>query len=187
MMIRWFSLPLAACFSLPIAAQTLAPGLWEVSMKMPGGPDLGAAMAKMNEQLASMSPEQRKQIEAMLGQQGIAPKAQAPGQPGALRICITKEMAARGEVPDPEGRCQQTSLNRQGNKMNFSFTCSGEPPSSGEGEYTMNGDKGYEGRMVTNTARAGKPVRLEMQMAGRFIAAECGEVKSRGTEAKAAK
>ena len=187
MKIHWFTVPLVALLALPAAGQNLAPGLWEVSMKMPGGPDLGAAMAKMNEQLANMSPEQRKQIEAMLGQQGVAPKAQAPGQPGALRICISKEMAARGEVPDPDGRCKQDSLEKRGNKVNFKFTCSGEPPSSGEGEYIMNGDKGYDGRMVTNTVRAGKPVRMEMQMAGRFISADCGQVKARGADGKPVK
>lgn len=183
---RLLIVTLVACTSLPVLAQKLAPGLWEVSMQMPGGPDLGAAMAQMQEQLAKMPPEQRKQIEAMLAQQGIAPKAAAPGgngpaagSPAGVRICISKEMAERGEVPDPEGRCKQDSVEKRGSKVHFKFSCSGDPPSSGEGEYSFSGDKAYQGRMLVNTVRKGEPVRMEMQMAGRFIAADCGALKAR--------
>ena len=170
-------------FALPAAAQKLAPGLWEVSMQMPGSPDMGAAMAQMNEQLAKMPPEQRKQMEAMLGQKGVAPQAApqsgSPGQPAAMRMCISKEMADRGDVPDPDGRCRQDSLERRGNKVNFKFSCSGDPPSSGSGEYVFTGDKAYAGKMLVNTVRAGKPVSTQMQLNGRFVAADCGDVKPR--------
>ena len=179
MLIRPITVALLVSMTLPAAAQKMAPGLWEVSMQMPGGPDMGAAMAQMSEQLAKMPPEQRKQMEAMLAQQGVAPKPAAGGQPGATRICISKEMAERGDVPDPDGRCRQDSLEKRGNKVNFKFTCSGDPPSSGTGEYVFSGDKAYTGRMLVNTVRAGKPQSLEMQLTGRFVGADCGEVKTR--------
>ena len=189
LLIRLLSAALATTLSLPVAAQKLAPGLWEVNMQMPGGPDLGAAMGQMNEALAKMPPEQRKQMQAMLAQKGMATPSAAPagagGQPGGMRVCISKEMAARGDMPDPDGRCKQDSLARGGNKVNFKFNCTGEPPSSGTGEYVFSGDKGYQGKMLVNTVRGGKPVSMEMQLSGRFLSADCGEVKPRSPAPKA--
>ena len=177
MQIRPFVVALLVSTALPAAAQKMAPGLWEVSMQMPGGPDMGAMMGQMKEQLAGMPPEQRKQMEAMLAQRGVAAMPAAGGQPGATRMCISKAMAERGDMPDPEGRCRQESLEKRGNKVNFKFTCSGDPPSSGTGEYVFSGDKAYTGKMLVTTVRAGKPESMEMQLSGRFVGADCGDVK----------
>ena len=54
----------AAC--LPASAQSMKPGLWEIHNKMQGG-EMDAAMAQMQQQLAQMSPAERKQMEAMMG------------------------------------------------------------------------------------------------------------------------
>lgn len=178
-------LALLACFCAPGFAQKLAPGLWEMSMQTPGNPELGAAMSQMQGELAKMPPEQRKQIEAMLAQRGISAPAAAPGGapggpagPPAVRVCISKEAAARGDMPDPEGRCRQDNLKRSGNKVSFNFTCT-NPPATGTGEYVFTGDKAYTGKMLVNTERAGKPLSMEMQLSGRFIGADCGDVKPR--------
>ena len=89
--------------ALPAAAQTMKPGLWEITNKMGGSGDQGAKMAaameQMQKQMASMPPEQRKQMEKMMAQQGMAPGA---GGGMATRICMTKEMAARNELISPE-------------------------------------------------------------------------------------
>ena len=179
MLIRRVTVVLAALMALPAAAQRMAPGLWEMSMQMPGGPDAGAAMSQMNERFAKMPPERRKQMEAMLAQHGVAPGAEPAGQPGATRVCISGEMAERGDAAGPDGRCKQEGLVRSANKVNFKFSCGGDPPSSGEGEYEFSGDKAYRGKILTNTVRAGKPVQMEMQVVGRFIGADCGDVKPR--------
>ena len=42
-------------------AQTMKPGLWEVSSKMQGG--MGSQMAAMQEQLEKMPPQQRKMMQ----------------------------------------------------------------------------------------------------------------------------
>ncbi len=187
---RFLTVTLLACATQSALAQKLAPGLWEMTMQMPqspGGPDLGAAMAQMQEQLAKMPPEQRKQVEAMLAQQGIGAPAlkpgAAPGQPPALRVCISKEASARGDMPDPDGRCRQDNLKRSGNKVSFNFSCT-NPPATGSGEYVFTGDRAYTGRMQMNTERAGKPLSMEMQLSGRFIAADCGDVKPRDQRAQ---
>jgi len=106
------------CFGLiatPAAAQTMKPGLWEITNKMGGsgesGAKMAAAMEQMQKQMASMSPEQRKQMKKMMAQQGVnmAPGAAAGGM--AVRVCITKEMAARNETPaQTQGDCKQEQM-----------------------------------------------------------------------------
>ena len=51
---------LLALASAAAPAQTLKPGLWEISNKAGGNPQMDQAMAQMQQQLAAMPPEQRK-------------------------------------------------------------------------------------------------------------------------------
>src|SRR5690606_31028101 len=85
----------------PVAAQTMKPGLWEITNKMgdsgESGAKMAAAMEQMQKQMASMSPEQRKQMEKMMAQQGVNMSPGAAGGGMSARVCITKEMAARNE------------------------------------------------------------------------------------------
>jgi hypothetical protein len=167
-----FALAVLAHSTPPALAQKAAPGLWETSVQMQGA-DIDAAMAQMKQQMARLPPEQRKQVEAMMGQRGIG----MGGAPNTTRVCISKAMAERGDVPSGDGRCTHQSMQRSGNKISFKYACAGNPPSSGEGEYTFDGDKAYRGRMVMNTVRDGKPQRMEMNVAGRFVSSDCGAIK----------
>lgn len=66
--------PMAALWLAATAsAQQIKPGLWENTSQMGGA--MGAPMAQMQQQMASMPPAQRKQMEAMLAQQGIDRKS----------------------------------------------------------------------------------------------------------------
>ena len=57
--------PMAALWLAATAsAQQIKPGLWENTSQMGGA--MGAPMAQMQQQMASMPPAQRKQMEAML-------------------------------------------------------------------------------------------------------------------------
>jgi len=159
------------------AAQKLAPGLWEhtVTVKSDDG-RAEAAMAQMQQQLAAMPPEQRKKIEEMMARRGMG----VGGKPNAVRVCISPEMASRDELPQGnEGRCKRQSLQRSGNTVRFKFVCEGNPPSSGEGEFTYAGNKAYSGRTVLDRVVKGQPQRTEVQMEGRFVASDCGDVKPR--------
>src|SRR4051812_45030560 len=83
-------------------AQKIAPGLWEhtITMKMQGG-EMEEGMKRMQEQLASMPPEKRKQIEEMMARQGAgggpglgAGMSMMSGKPTTMKVCITPEQAA---------------------------------------------------------------------------------------------
>ena len=169
--------PVAALIPLGAAAQArLQPGLWEHTMQMKSGSgQMEGAIAQMQARLAAMPPDKRKQIEAMMAQQGAA----LGGTPGTVRVCLSKEAAERGESPQSDGRCKQEALQRNGNTVRFRFTCAGDPPSSGEGEYTLAGPTAYNGRMVVNTTRRGQPERMEMTQSGKWLSADCGGLKPR--------
>lgn len=160
-------------------AQKVTPGLWEHSMTMKGGGEMEAAMAKMKDEMARMSPEQRKMMQDMMAQRGISIGTGAGGKAITAKVCITPEMASRDEIPQHDSNCKQTSKERSGNTVRFKFACTGKEAASGEGEYTFVSDKQHQGKTVINTTVKGKPERMEMDHSGKWLAADCGSVAPR--------
>lgn len=162
-----------AVASFAAGAQTLKPGLWEINNKM-NTPGMADPMAEMHKQMAQMSPQQRKQMEAAMAQQGVK---MAPGAGGgmAMQMCMTKEMVERNDVPMQEG-CRTTQNQRTGNTHKFAFTCS-NPPSSGEGQVTYAGPEAYNTKMTVKTAAQGRTEATTMEASGKWLKADCGNVK----------
>lgn len=167
-----------AALSLPAAAQGLKPGLWEINNKMGGNPQMDEALAEMQKQLASMPPDQRKQMEAMMAQRGVQMAPPGKGGGMAARVCMTKEQVERNEVPMQED-CKMTSQSRSGNTTKMAFTCS-KPPSSGEGTFTYLGPEAYTSKMTVKTVVDGKPETMTMEGSGKWLAADCGNLKPMG-------
>lgn len=162
--------------TLAAQAQKITPGLWENAVTMKSGnAQQNEAMAQAQAAMASMPPEQRKMMQDMMAKQGVA----MGSKPNSVQVCITPEMADRGEMPQKEGRCTHKTVSRSGSTFKYSFTCEGNPPASGEGEYTLNGDKAFTGRNVVTTTVQGKPERMEMTVAGKWLSADCGSLKPR--------
>ena len=156
-------------------AQTMKPGLWEINNKMSGGSgEMEKGMADMQKQLASMPPEQRKMMEDMMAKQGVA-MGSSPGAMSA-KVCLTKDMVERNEVATQQGDCQSTNSSRTGNTMKFSFVCS-KPPSSGEGQVTFVSSEAYTMKMAITSTVKGKPEKMNMDATGKFLSAECGNIK----------
>lgn len=162
-------------FALPAAAQSMKPGLWEItsSMSSPHG-ELQSAMAEMQKALAEMEPEQRKQMEAMMAKQGMQLGGGAAGGGMRAKMCITPEMAKRGDLPvQQEGECTHAH-SKVGGKTKFSFNCK-NPRSTGEGEVAYTGDTAYKMKMkVSGDAR--DDVML-MDASGKWLGADCGNIK----------
>ncbi len=159
-----------------VQAQKLSPGLWEntTSMKTADG-KMEAAMAQAQAQMASLPPEQRKMMQDMMAKQGVA-----LGDKGnSIRICLSKEQVERDEIPQEAGQCTRQSMTRSGNTMKFKFACTGERPTTGEGEYTLVSDKAYTGRTVVNTTAKGKTEQMTMTVSGKWLSADCGTLKPR--------
>jgi hypothetical protein len=155
-------------------AQTQAPGLWEhrFAMKSQDG-QVEAALALAQQQLAAMPPEQRQKLEAMLAGRGIKVDAQAT----SAQFCLTKEQAAKPPEPRLTGDCARQELTRNGDTMKYRFECTKPQPVQGEGEVTFLGDKAYRGTSTVTSQLAGQPRRMNLEMTGRWLSADCGDVK----------
>jgi len=169
---------------LPLAASAQArptPGLWEQNVKMGSAdPKVAAAMAQMQQQLASMPPEQRKQMEQMMASQGVSMPGAGAGGGMSVKYCLTPERAARDEIPvDQDGKCKQASMNRSGNTIKFTVECTGERAGKGEGEITFVSPKEHKGKMKITSARGGRDHTMEMEHHAKWLAADCGTVKPR--------
>ena len=155
------------------SAQTMKPGLWEISTQIQsGGKDLSTAMAAMQKQMASLPPEQRKMMEDMMAKQGVKMGA-SPGGGMAVKMCMTQEMVDRHQVTPPRDGCTHTLSPRVGNTMKFAFSCT-QPPSSGQGEISFSSPEAYTSKMSTTS---GADRTMEMQSSGRWLGSDCGDIK----------
>lgn len=140
-------------------------GLWEVKMQ---NPQMDAALARMNEQLAAMPPAQRQQMEQMFKSRGMNLGERS------IRVCVTPEMVKRGpEAPSPREGCDQ-KLTWHGRVGKFEMVC--KDGSTGRGEIDYKTDTAYDGWMqFDNPKRPQESMRMTMR--GTWIAKDCGSVK----------
>jgi hypothetical protein len=167
----------------------LKPGLWEMKQisQVMDGRDMTAQMAssqaRMEQSMAKMSPERRKQMEAMMGGQALPAK----GAGGGTRVCISPAMAARDKpMVDPEGRCEPARVSRSGNKTSFEFNCTSNGRTMvGKGDSTVSGDMVTTRMDMTTTDANGRhTMKSESQM--KYLGTDCQGVKPMDQLAKGA-
>ena len=157
-------------------AQTQKPGLWEMTTKVQsGGQDMGAAMAKMQKQLESMPPDQRKMLEDMMAKQGVQ-MGSSGGGGVTVKICMTKEMFDQAHMAKPSEHCTHSISPRSGNTQKFTFSCT-QPPSQGQGEVTYLSPEAYTTKMTGKNTVGGKESSMDMQSSGRWLGSDCGNIK----------
>lgn len=172
--LKW-SVPLIVSISsVEAAPATLRPGLWEhtTAIKSQSG-EMEKAKKQMDQQMASMPPEQRKMMEQMMASQGIA---QTP-QGNSVKTCITPQDAKLNIVPQTDQRCKQQILKQSGNSVRFKYECQGNPHSSGEGEYIIKNNKAYTGKMSVRTTVQGHTEVMQMDQSGKWLSDDCGKLK----------
>jgi len=157
-----------------VEGASIRPGVWEytTTIKSQNG-EMEKAMAQMEQQMASLPPEQRKMMEKSMAAQGVALGSKA----NSVRVCVTKENAARKFIPSSDGQCEQTIVRQSTNSVWFKFACKGNPPSSGEGEYTFIGDSSYKGKMTVRTKTQGRTEVVQMNHTGKWISSDCKTIK----------
>ncbi len=167
----------SAATAFGACAQTQAPGLWEHTFKLnsPSG-QMEKAQAQMQSQLAAMPPEQRQKIEALMKERGVTMGAQGT----SAKFCLSKEQAAKPAEPQMTGDCKQTDTTRSGNTMRYKFACTAPQRVSGEGQITYAGDKAYTGQSTMTTQVNGQSQQMSMDMTGKWLGADCGDVKPLG-------
>jgi hypothetical protein len=166
------TLLLAAASAL--AAPNMKAGLWEfhIIKQTVDGKDMtaqmAAARAQMQQMLANMPPEQRKQLEQSMGAQAM------PDSNNTQRICISPEMAAQDKpMPPAEAKCEPTNIVHNGNKTTFELNC---PGITGKGETVINGDTVHSKMdMVRSDARGRHTMQSESEM--KYLGADCKGIK----------
>jgi len=158
-----------------VEGASIRPGVWEYTTTIKSqNSEMEKAMAQMEQQMASLPPEQRKMMEKSMAAQGVALGSKA----NSIRVCVTKENAAQKFIPSSNGQCQQTIVRQSTNSVWFTFACKGNPSSSGEGEYTFSGDSAYKGKMTVKTKSQGRTETVQMNYTGKWISGDCKTIQS---------
>lgn len=168
---KWLPVVLLLPFSLSSHASggsgQMKPGLWEVTVK-----------SDEMKNMPQLSPEQQEQMKRM----GInIPDTQGGGV--VTKVCITREMAERGVPPAPEQKemgCESKNFQRSGNTYSGKIVCNG---SAMKGEGKVNGtyaDNSFTSTYDFNGTMQGRPVKTRHETSGKWLSADCGNVKPVG-------
>jgi len=154
-----------------LAAGAMKPGLWEMTMK-------SDAMKAM----PALSPQQMEQMRKA----GVnMPQMQGGGM--VTKVCISKEMAEREQPPTAreESGCQMKNYKRSGNTYSMERACDG-PNMKGTGTVkgSYEGDSRFSSTYDFKGTSHGKPVNQHQETSGKWLSADCGNVKPAAVSAK---
>ncbi len=170
LLIAMFSV-LSASLSVS-AADKMKPGLWSMTMK-------SDAMKNM----PKMSPEQMEQMKKM----GVnLPQMQDGGM--VMKVCITKEMAERDQplqTGHNDSGCQMKDFNRSGNGYTVDIVCdNANLKGTGTAKGTFAGAESFTSTYDFKGTAHGQPVNQHHDTSGKWLSADCGDVKPVGDVAK---
>jgi hypothetical protein len=173
MLIRALSIAAVAGACASSHAAALKPGLWEMTSKVASAsPEAMQALSMVQQQMSTLTPEQRRGMEQMLAQHGVKMQL-AEGGGVKVNFCLTKEQAANPRLPAGQpGQCSTTQTPVP-NGMNIAFKCS-KPQSSGNGQVIFQGDSGYSMRMNVDSTMQGQAQTMTVESQGRWLATDCG-------------
>ncbi|AZZ36128.1 hypothetical protein CIK05_04745 [Bdellovibrio sp. qaytius] len=147
------------------AAFKIKPGLWEIETKINNKGQSEDMGAKMQEAMKKMKPEQRAQMEKMMGSHGMG-----FGEKG-MKVCHTdKTSTAESMVQNPKNKCTVTDKEDLADGVKFKIKCE---KGNGAAEYHMTSDTSYSGWNEFETAHG----KNKMEFKGKFLSADCGNVK----------
>jgi hypothetical protein len=172
-----------AFLSLPASAQDMKPGLWEQTNNASySDGKVQANMGDIQKLIANLSPDQRQQVQQTLQRNGV----QMDLANGAMnsKLCLTREMIERKQLPIQDGDCRTQMTPAGGNRLQVSFTCT-RPRASGEGEMTIDSPTAYHAQVRIHNEDQPNQV-VNMDVAGRWAGADCGNVRPIGTAGQAA-
>lgn len=162
--VMWLFLALTMATSFASAQEKLKPGLWEMTMK-------SDAMKNM----PKISPEQMEQMRRM----GVhVPQMQDGGM--VTKVCITKEMAEREQMPmaQNESDCQAKNYQRSGDSYSVDVVCNG-PNLKGSGKVKgkMHGSESFSSTYDFKGSAHGQPINQKHENSGKWLSSKCGNVK----------
>ncbi len=169
-MCKSFSFHLAAALALAcaipsFAAGSMQPGLWEVTQQ-------SSSMKNM----PKISPEQIEQMRKM----GVD---MAQLQSGAIvnRICITKEMAARENLPQmnhKESGCEIKNQKRTSDGYTMDMICDGaQMKGKAVSKTVFASDRSFSTSTEFKGTMQGMPVSDRTDTSGKWLSSDCGSVR----------
>ncbi len=77
----------------------------------------------------------------------------------------------------PDDKCKQVLTTNTATRLEGTVTCTGEHPTSGEMHIQTSGPTAFTGTMKMNAAEGGRTMVVDMKMTGKWLGADCGDVK----------
>jgi Protein of unknown function (DUF3617) len=147
------------------------PGLWEIASEgqINGAPPIS------EDHLAHLTPEQRAKFEAAMQ----ASMAEA-SKPHVYKNCVTPEKIARGLDIGAHGdaSCQRQVITNSASEMQVSESCSND---GGKTEITehfqLSGSELMTGMVHVVKTSGGKAMTINSTIHGKWLGANCGDVK----------
>ncbi len=159
--------------ALPSSAQTIKPGWWKFNNKIStASAETDQAMSVILQQLANLEPAQRQMVQQIAASHGVSMPSIGPDGTVGMTACVTPAMAARRQLPTGQaGDCTSNNVAVSGG-MKMAFTCA-NPPSSGHGRLSFNGDSGFTMTMNITTSARGQPEQVTVDTSAQWLTTVC--------------
>lgn len=171
--IGWIWMMVTMGFAGTVRAQTpppIKPGLWHIQSERELD---GKKMPDPADQFRNLPPQARQQMEAMLKQRGVETSGG-----GGIKICQTKETLSKQDWQQTTPtQCKTEVTSQTPQRWSWESVCSAPMASTSKGETIFQSSEAYTANVKTVSDRGGKTQTMTMRMAGRWIGADCGDVK----------
>jgi hypothetical protein len=167
-----------------VIALKLTPGLWEETrVTMVNGRNVEESMRKgMEKMMANLTPEQRKAMQAQMGNRGAG---------GAVQTCLTPEQVAKGidtaqvkrKMEESAQGCKMDIISANSSGAKFKAVCMSPQGGNynGTGEYIVSNSKEWRFKMVADGKVTG-PNGAPMPQAGDFHATQEVTARWKGSD-----
>ena len=172
------------CLALmAVAAQTrpvppVKGGLWQVRMSSidANGQEVPTAGSAA---LAKLPPEARARMADQMRARGIA----MPEADGSLKVCFTKEMFESGKWQQlaAQAGCTTNYSSRSGSTWKWHTSCA-SLKSESDGESVFSSAESYRTKLTTTSTITGKSNTSTRTMQGKWLRADCGDIKPINTD-----
>ncbi len=164
-----------------LAADAIQPfkaklGVWEVTTtQQTTGMPTASAPSIPEDKLAQMPPAQRAQVEAMIKARsgGGAPRTQT------RQTCVTQEKLDKAPFSEDRPSCQRSIVSSTPKMLALHEVCTDTDGSqhTADAKYEITSDTSMKGSVKVTAARAGHSMTMNMDLAGKWVSADCSAIK----------
>ena len=142
-------------------------GLWETTTQI----HMGGMPAMPAMDLSKIPPAQRAQIEKAMETMA--------GEPVTMRSCMTKEKMQQGAFmqKNPNQNCTQTVTSSTARAMDATVVCTGAQAMTAQLHLDAPSATQYSGHMKGKTTGPGGAMEMNVEMRGRWLGSDCGDVE----------